>query len=245
MTNVELLLKDAADFDLWHHSIFLAERGSRALGLHTEESDIDIIGVYMLPKDYILGLKNHDHTIIQKDKYDILLYSITKYIHLLIKGNPNLIETLFYPAELFYKSDWVYDIICTNKNLFITKSIFSNYLGYANGMLNKMPKEGESYHTKDAMHLIRLLMQSRDLLELGTILYPSRGHNFLREMKEGKISMPILIRVAEELFAEVKSLLKQSTLPENVNFDLINKLLVDIHQEFFGIRSMTAKLKTH
>lgn len=72
--------------------IFLIESGSRAWGWESEDSDYDIRGVYT--QDY-LTIKNIKEQInIKKDKLDIELWDLRKFLNLMISSNPSCWEWL-------------------------------------------------------------------------------------------------------------------------------------------------------
>ncbi len=75
--------------------IFETVMGSRAYGLDTPTSDTDIRGVYVLPKalfyslDYVPQVSNETN--------DIVYYELRRFIELLSKNNPNIMEMLNVP----------------------------------------------------------------------------------------------------------------------------------------------------
>ena len=70
--------------------IFECISGSRAYGLDTPASDTDIRGVYILPQDQFYSLNYIEQ--ISNETNDIVYYELRKFIELLSKNNPNILE---------------------------------------------------------------------------------------------------------------------------------------------------------
>lgn len=77
--------------------LFQAISGSRSFGLATENSDTDIRGVYYLPKDDFFGLNYIPQ--ISNETNDITYYEIGRFVELLQKNNPNILEILASPED--------------------------------------------------------------------------------------------------------------------------------------------------
>ena len=79
------------------HIIFECISGSRAYGLDTPNSDTDIRGVFVLPKemyysmDYVGQISNPSN--------DIVFYELKKFLELCAKNNPNILELLNVSEE--------------------------------------------------------------------------------------------------------------------------------------------------
>lgn len=72
--------------------IFEAITGSRSYGLDTAGSDTDIRGVFVLPRDLFYSL---DYTPqVSNETNDIVYYELGRFIELLTKNNPNILELL-------------------------------------------------------------------------------------------------------------------------------------------------------
>ena len=72
-------------------------RGSHAYGLNTETSDVDMGGVFILPNDYLMGLRSHYIEQVSDDKNDTVYYELGRWVELLMKANPTALESLFIP----------------------------------------------------------------------------------------------------------------------------------------------------
>ncbi len=77
--------------------VFECLSGSHAYGLQTEHSDIDIKGVYILPEDQFLGLGYTEQ--VSDEKNDTVYYELRRFMELLSKNNPNILELLYSPDD--------------------------------------------------------------------------------------------------------------------------------------------------
>ena len=71
--------------------------GSKAYGLSTKDSDTDIRGVFYLPKEQFFGLNYVPQ--ISNESNDIVYYELGRFIELLSKNNPNILELLATPDD--------------------------------------------------------------------------------------------------------------------------------------------------
>lgn len=71
--------------------------GSKAYGLDTPESDTDIKGIFFLPKEAFFGLYYIDQ--VSNESNDIIYYELGRFIELLSKNNPNILELLNTPED--------------------------------------------------------------------------------------------------------------------------------------------------
>lgn len=107
--------------------IFECISGSRAYGLDTPESDTDIRGVFMLPQEDVYGLNNVEQ--VGDKKNDIVYYELGRFIHLLVKNNPNIIEMLGTPDDKILTKHPVFERI--TPDIFLSKQCRDTFGGYA------------------------------------------------------------------------------------------------------------------
>lgn len=111
------------------HQLLLYEvrSGSQAYGLATPHSDLDIKGVFYMPKKLFFSGEYVDQ--INNETNDIVYYELGKYIHLLEKNNPNLLEMLCTPNHhVLFKHPLMEKI---TPELFLSKLSKETFGGYA------------------------------------------------------------------------------------------------------------------
>lgn len=130
--------------------------GSVAYGVSSDNSDIDVYGFCIPPKDYIFpylkgeiegfGQKSkrfeqfQQHHIFDKSEnkeYDIAIYNIVKYFQLCMNNNPNMIDSLFVPLRCILHSTAVGNHIREKRKLFLHKGSWHKFKGYAYSQLHK------------------------------------------------------------------------------------------------------------
>ncbi len=124
------LLKTKIDIQyLRDNDLILLEciSGSKAYNLDVETSDTDIKGVYYLPKKYFYGFEYVPQ--VSNDSNDIVFYEIGRFLELLTKNNPNILELLETPEDKIIYSHPLIDKIKTKD--FLSKKCKDTFGGYA------------------------------------------------------------------------------------------------------------------
>ncbi|WP_319800354.1 MULTISPECIES: DNA polymerase beta superfamily protein [unclassified Flavobacterium] len=113
--------------------LFECISGSKAYGLHTEKSDTDIRGVFYMPKKDFYGLNYVPQ--VSNETNDIVYYELGRFIELLSKNNPNILEMLATPAHcVIYKIELMNEIKIADFLSLLTKDTF---VGYALSQIKK------------------------------------------------------------------------------------------------------------
>ncbi len=107
--------------------------GSRAFGLATENSDTDIRGVYYLPKEDFFGL-NHISQV-SNETNDITYYEIGRFVELLQKNNPNILEVLASPEDCILRKHPLMNLLKPED--FLSKLCKDTFAGYAISQIKK------------------------------------------------------------------------------------------------------------
>ena len=99
--------------------IFAYIRGSHAYGLNVETSDIDTGGVYIANNKDLLSLPGYYKDQVSDEKNDNVVYEVRRFLELLLKSNPNMLEALFVPERCIIYKHPVMDIILENRNFYL------------------------------------------------------------------------------------------------------------------------------
>ncbi len=135
---------------------YLCRMGSVAYGVSTDNSDLDIYGVAVPPKDYIFP-ENHiegfddrplSFNVWQKHGindpsanggkgcvYDFSVYNIVSYFRLAMENNPNTIDSLFVRREHVMHITRAWEIVRENRKAFLHKGVVHKMRGYAYNQL--------------------------------------------------------------------------------------------------------------
>lgn len=115
--------------------IFASISGSHAYGLNTATSDTDHRGVFIAPKELFYGMHCPDQ--VADDKSDTVYYELSRFIELITKQNPNIIELLGMPEDCVLSMHPLFDRILANKDKFITRRVRDTFGGYAIAQIGK------------------------------------------------------------------------------------------------------------
>ena len=113
--------------------LFEAISGSRSFGLATENSDTDIKGVFHLPKKDFFGLNYIQQ--ISNETNDEVYYEIGRFVELLQKNNPNILEILASPEDCILYKNPLMDLLKSED--FLSKLCKDTFAGYAISQIKK------------------------------------------------------------------------------------------------------------
>lgn len=112
-------------------------RGSVAHGINTPSSDVDEGGVYLAPSDELLGLGIGYQDEVHDSTNDTVWYELNKFMRLLCKSNPTMLETLFIDDEHVIYEHPLFTEIKKYRDEFVTKECFKSFGGYATSQIKK------------------------------------------------------------------------------------------------------------
>lgn len=145
-------------FDLKPHTILLTVSGSRAYGIHTDASDVDLKGVAIPPRRYLLGctsvfeqaddasqmdvfhdLLNQEETeAVGHSKLEGSIYALDKFCRLSMDGNPNMLDALFCRDQDIRHITKLGETLRDNRELFISAKCKHTFSGYAHQQLHRI-----------------------------------------------------------------------------------------------------------
>lgn len=96
--------------------------------------------------------------------------------------------------------------------------------------------EEAGYNQKNMCHCVRLLTMAKEISEgKGFNLWRTDDRDFLMGIKNGDYTYEYLIEYAEKLLADVNENLPKSDLPDEVDKDFVNDLLVKCRMEYYDL----------
>jgi len=248
--------------------ILLGYRGSIAHNMYIPNSDpnsiddVDIMGVFLAPENFYIGLGQHKSSQTKEIKkeidgimWDCVYYELRKFVKLLLKGNPNVLSLLWVKPEHYLLISEFGRMLLENRKSFLgKKALYDSFTGYANGQLKRMTHfktkgyMGEKrkqlvkkygYDTKNASHLIRLLTMGIELLKTGELkIFRDKDVNMLLDIKTGKWPLEEVKFLAEKLFKYTKEAYAESTLSNEPNYLLAGKITMDILTDYLKTRKI-------
>ena len=157
---------------------------------------------------------------------DLTVYNVVKYFKLCRDGNPNMLDSVFTKDKHVTYCSPKGKLVRDNRDLFLSKGSVTKTLGFAsgelaavkrscNGKTTNRPKLVElyGYDTKSAYHVLRLLLQAKQLCETGTLELDRNG-KYLQEVRQGKYILPEFLDLSQDLMVTCDKLLNTCDLPE-------------------------------
>ncbi len=139
---------------------YLTIMGSLAYGVSSDNSDFDVYGFCIPPKDMIFphlageipGFGRQinrfeqwqEHHVMDPSanggkgiEYDFSIYGIVKYFQLCMENNPNMIDSLYTPRRCVLHTTQIGNLVRDNRDKFLHKGAWHKFKGYAYSMLHK------------------------------------------------------------------------------------------------------------
>jgi predicted nucleotidyltransferase len=239
--------------------ILCGYRGSVAHNMYIPNTDpnsiddIDLMGVYLAPLEYYvgLGLGKRYRKSIEKfvGKYDVVHYELRKFVNLLIKANPNVLSLLWIKDNHYIKRTDYGNLFIENRDLFVSKLAYASFTGYAYSQLKRMEKfhyagymgkkrktlvEKFQFDCKNAAHCIRLLKMGMEFLMTGQLNVARDDAPMLLEIKTGKWSLEQVKTEAKRLFNLADEAYIRSTIPNEPDVKGIEKIVMGILLDYIS-----------
>ncbi len=112
-------------------------RGSHCHGINTSSSDEDYGGVFLAPANQILGLGLDYQEQVADEKNDVVWYELQKFMRLLIKSNPTVLEALYVDDKYVTYEHPIMTEIKKHRDKFLTKKCFDSFYSYAKSQIKK------------------------------------------------------------------------------------------------------------
>ena len=154
---------------LMPNTAYMTIMGSQAYGVSADDSDLDVYGFCIPPKDLVFphlageipGFGRQvqrfeqwqEHHVQDPNKaveYDFAVYSIVKYFHLCMENNPNMIDSLFTPRNCVIHSTTISEMVRENRRMFLHKGSWHKFKGYAYAQMSKIRNKVNASNEKRA-----------------------------------------------------------------------------------------------
>jgi predicted nucleotidyltransferase len=120
--------------------IYQVVAGSQAYGLDTPESDLDLRGVCIPPRRYLLGLSSFEQWEGQDEDGDVVIYALDKFVRLALACNPNIVELLYAePRHVLFINDYGRRLV-ENREKFLSRRARHTFAGYAISQLRRIER---------------------------------------------------------------------------------------------------------
>ena len=237
-SNVEKWIEDA--------TILKVLTGSRGYGVVTENSDHDVIGVAIPPKELLLGLQGFKHYNAAeykdgainnpRNKTEVTIFSLLRFFDLAIGMKSHALEVLFAHPDNILKCAPFGSILLENKHLFLSKKVYFSLRSHAfseeRSIRNTLRSYNTDFYMKRNKHyylMFALLHIGIETLETGEVnIRRDKEKEFLLDVREGRISEEEMDKVKSKLFRRLDDANTSSKLPDFVDYNKVNDLLVEM-----------------
>lgn len=171
--------------------------GSRAHGLHNEDSDYDWRGVFVNPTSEILAIGNDvKQTSWVEGQEDDTKYELGRFLYLATKCNPSILEVMVSPVKEDETTEEGMEMRSLFPKIWEPKRVMDAFCGYAHNQEKKFLVGREGRPQKFCVAYIRSLWMCHRLLSTGEL--PVRvDDDGLRETllrwKNGPVPTPKII----------------------------------------------------
>jgi hypothetical protein len=196
--------------------LYLVIRGSHAYGTNIPTSDTDYSGVFVQNLDSILGMSYVDQ--INDDKNDIVIYELRRFLELLAKNNPTVLELLNTPEDCVVYKHPLFDKILQNKDNLLTKICANSFGGYAKEQISKAKGQNKKQNWEKDKVTRKDVLDFCYVIEGGkSIPWKVWNEDFQYDEKFiGIVNVPNARDIYAVYFDEIAHMCFSESVPENV-----------------------------
>ncbi|MFF8538477.1 DNA polymerase beta superfamily protein [Streptomyces sp. NPDC015532] len=213
------------------HTVYSCVMGSRAFGLATDGSDTDLRGVFLAPTELFWRFEKPP-THVEGPAPEQFSWELERFCALALRANPNILECLYSP--LVASVDDTGRELLALRQAFLSRQAHETFTRYALGQRKKLEADVRTHGAprwKHAMHLLRLLTSSRDLLRTGSLTVDvGEQREPLLAVKRGEVSWSEVERRMLRLATEADEAAVGSPLPPEPDTARVEDFLVRVRR---------------
>ncbi len=241
--------------------------GSQAYGVTHDISDVDVYGWCIPPVNvvfphragYVSGFgpqpdkfeqfqQHHIDSADGKKQYDVTIYSVVKYLQLVMENNPNMIDSIFTPVNCILHCSVIGQMIREHRRSFLHKGAYHKFKGYAYAQMHKIrtmedqPKQSDrrresierfGFETKFAYHVVRLLNECEQILTTAD-LDLQQNNEQLKAVRRGEMTLDQVQSLFASKERHLQSLYETSKLPHGPDWKRGSALLLNVLEAHYG-----------
>jgi predicted nucleotidyltransferase len=223
------------EHDLYEHVVYRCVVGSRAYGLASEASDVDVRGVYLPPAELHWSLYGVPEQLEDRDA-EVVFWEMQKFVVLALKANPNVLECLYTPLVLHVSP--VAEELLAERERFLSRMVYQTCNGYVMSQFKRLEQDFRTTGApkwKHAMHLIRLLIAGVATLREGRVpVDVGDNRDVLLSVKRAEMPWDEVNAWRLALHREFDAAYASTSLPERPDYAWANDYLVRARRSAVG-----------
>lgn len=220
--------------------------GSTAYGLATDDSDIDMLGVFAVDTEDLFTLNGSG--LLTKTKVttdpDVTMHEVAKFCNLAAACNPTVSELLWLGG--YVEMNNLGALLLEIRKSFLSNRVKNTYGGYATQQMKRLEGRGDgSFKSKlrkrkekHGRHLVRLLIQGSMLLSTGELRVRLTDDEAALCREISVLDDVSMRKWFDEAIASMDAI--DSCLPEAPDYDTINDVLRTVRLSMMGIEQAGA-----
>ncbi|MER5633946.1 DNA polymerase beta superfamily protein [Streptomyces nitrosporeus] len=209
------------------HTVYACVTGSRAFGLATRASDTDRRGVFLAPTPLFWRFEKPPAHV-EGPAAEQFSWELERFCELALRSNPNVLECLHSP--LVERADATGRELLALRGAFLSRRAHTAFVRYAVGQRRRLEADLRTHGAprwKHAMHLLRLLTSSRDLLRTGELAVGvGDAREDLLAVRRGEVPWAEVERRMTRLTEENDEAVTRSPLPPEPDRARVEDFLV-------------------
>ena len=157
--------------------------------------------------------------------------------------NPNMVDSLFVPADCILHITPIAGRIRAERQLFLSKGSYHKFRGYMHAQISKLDRKPEGkrkesferwgFDLKYAAHAVRLADECEQILEFGD-LNLRRTKEHLKAIRKGDVKLDDIRKWLTDKERHLGNLYQKSKLRNTPDKPKIKELLLTCLEQYFG-----------